>query len=1008
MNVARLKPAGILASSRLVPGIVVAACLTLALLVAADPAAAEPGFQTEPPSGSTVTLREGNTGSLRLRLAEAPTGDVNVTVRSSDTSALTVASSMLTFTASNYDTWRTVYLAAEQDGDKVSESVTVTLAASGGGYDDVEATRTYDVTDNDNPAIEVEQKWSWFGYGRLAVWEGDPSVAFWARLSQRPTGLVTVTVASDDTAVATASPGTLYFTPANWDRAQMIAVTATPDANTTDDVTDINLSASGGGYDSAGASKGILAKDAGVAAAIVFDRDWVHLHEDAQPTSFPVTLASAPSSDVTVTVTSGDTGALTVDADPNTAGNQGSFTFTTTNWNVPRRITVAAVQDADSRDETVDVTFAFGGQTARMLVRVHDAEDAMNRFTVAPAVVKMEEGKTAEVDIGLTNEPTADVTVSNWRVLGQGHTKDSAVSVSPATLTFTKANWTETQTVTLTAAEDADANNEGIWIIFDSSGGGFRFPSNHFRSFFVTVSDDEAAASSAGLVISPARLTLVEGTNGAVAVNLASKPSGNVHLVIDNNTDFPRRSGVTPVEPRWSAVFTPGNWNVPQTLSVGLEWYDGSASHHPLHGANDRTVEIELVGYKGAPEYVGVSGKVAMTAVPAGTAAFAASPDRLALAVGEAETFRVSLSRMPTGTVTVSAASSATDTATVGSSSLTFTAADWNIGQVLTVTGVAAGSANVNLSASGGGYGSATLAVPVAVSTGGASPGVSVGHERLLLKEGFSETFDVTLATRPAGAVTVGIASDNAGALTLSGASLSFTQDNWNTAQTVTVTANTDVNTDDDFANLTFTPTTTNYTGAQAATVAVHVIDEDAPTVVFSTPSVTTGNITATFSGAVSVGSTHVHRFWPERLKQLFTLKRDGQEGSDIGFHASINGNTVTLDPHDLPVGTVYVAVSDQYWSDRGVQGRHAHATFTVAAPPGGPSSSDQTLSALLDKDLTLRHVSGGTVGCLDVQWADAKDGQNVQTWECNGTNAQKWQLQQAHGRRAEGTATGW
>ena len=271
---------------------------------------------------------------------------------------------------------------------------------------------------------------------------------------------------------------------------------------------------------------------------------------------------------------------------------------------------------------------------------------------------------------------------------------------------------------------------------------------------------------------------------------------------------------------------------------------------------------------------------------------------------------------------------------------------------------------------------------------------MSVGHERLVLKEGFRETFNVTLATRPAGAVTVGIASDNASALTLSSTSLSFTQQNWNTAQTVTVTANTDANTDDNFANLTFTPTTTNYSNAKAATVAVHIIDEDAPEVVFSTPGVTTGAITATFSGAVSVASTFVHRFWPERAKQLVTLKRDGPEGTDLAFRTSVNGNAITIDPHDLPVGTVYVAVSDQYWSDRGVQGRHAHATFTVAAPSGGPSSSDQTLSALLDKDLTLRHVSGGTVGCLDVQWARAKNGQNVQTWECNGTNAQKWRLE--------------
>ena len=121
MTLASLPPADRLASSRTPPrrarlGYLAPAPL-LALLLAAAPAAAAPGFETDP-SSSTVSIAEGETGSLKLRLSEAPTGDVNVPVRSSDTSALTVASSMLTFTASNYDTWRTVYLAAEQDGDK--------------------------------------------------------------------------------------------------------------------------------------------------------------------------------------------------------------------------------------------------------------------------------------------------------------------------------------------------------------------------------------------------------------------------------------------------------------------------------------------------------------------------------------------------------------------------------------------------------------------------------------------------------------------------------------------------------------------------------------------------------------------------------------------------------------------------------------------------------------------------------------------------------------------------
>ena len=725
---------------------------------------AAPGFQFDP-STASVSITEGESKSFRIRLTEVPTGDVTVSVRSSDTTALAVATSSLTFTTSNFNTYRTVYLAAEQDSDKVSESVTVTVAASGGGYGNVSSTFTYAVTDNDSPALELETR-VWWLYGKPAALELAGPAWLGIRLSQLPTGPVTVAVGSADAAVATAGPATLRFTRANWDRVQHFSVTATSDANTTDDETNILFTASGGGFDNVTASMEFKAVDT-IGSEIIFDREEVYINEDAAPTSFPVRLASAPPSDVTVTVTSNNTGAATVDADPATAGNQGSFTFTTTNWNVPRRITVNPVEDANTSRDTATITFAFGGKTSTMTVYVRDADTTPSRFTVAPTVVKVQEGGTATFTIGMTHAPTGDVTISNWNVSGRDDSKDSAVTVSPSTLTFTTQDWNQRKTVTLTGVQDADDDNESVLITFDSSGGGFSV-SSYYKYLYAMVVDDDAATSSAGVVISPARMTLVEGASSSFSVRLASKPSDDVKFAISESGDFPRGNGVGVAAGGISyAVFTPTNWNVPQSMGLTLSWYDGADPWHPLHAGNDRTVEIEIAGYRGAREYMGVSAKMAMTAVPASEPALAASPDRLALNVGETSGVNVSLSRMPTGTVTVSAASSATGTATVGSSSLTFTPANWNIAQLLTVASGTSGSANVNLSASGGDYGSASLAVPVVVSAGSASPGVSVDLDRLVIKEGFGNTLNVRLATQPAGAVTVGVARSTS-AVTLS------------------------------------------------------------------------------------------------------------------------------------------------------------------------------------------------------------------------------------------------
>ena len=38
-----------------------------------------------------------------------------------------------------------------------------------------------------------------------------------------------------------------------------------------------------------------------------------------------------------------------------------------------------------------------------------------------------------------------------------------------------------------------------------------------------------------------------------------------------------------------------------------------------------------------------------------------------------------------------------------------------------------------------------------------------------------------------------------------------------------------------------------------------------------------------------------------------------------------------------------------------------------------------------------VRHVTDDSTACLDVSYGDATNGQDVWTWECNDTDAQKW-----------------
>ncbi len=104
----------------------------------------------------------------------------------------------------------------------------------------------------------------------------------------------------------------------------------------------------------------------------------------------------------------------------------------------------------------------------------------------------------------------------------------------------------------------------------------------------------------------------------------------------------------------------------------------------------------------------------------------------------------------------------------------------------------------------------------------------------------------------------------------------------------------------------------------------------------------------------------------------------------------------------------------DKYWSvDGGVQGDSEVATWEVTSSSPVLEGfvlhgaqllpSNQNPADLLGQNLTIMHESLLATGCLDVQWAHARNGQNVQTWECNGTNAQVWRLE----RRTAGDEAG-
>ena len=103
-------------------------------------------------------------------------------------------------------------------------------------------------------------------------------------------------------------------------------------------------------------------------------------------------------------------------------------------------------------------------------VAVTNTDNDVAGITVTPTAGLMttEAGGTATFTVVLNTQPTADVTIA----LSSSDTTEG--TVSPASLTFTTANWNVAQTVTVTGVDDAVVDGDVAYTIVTARGGEHR------------------------------------------------------------------------------------------------------------------------------------------------------------------------------------------------------------------------------------------------------------------------------------------------------------------------------------------------------------------------------------------------------------------------------------------------------------------------------------------------------------------------------------------------------
>ena len=335
---------------------------------------------------------------------------------------------------------------------------------------------TITVNDDDTARVRVSQE-------SLSVLEGDSGI-YTVVLNTQPTGTVTITASSGDTTVATVMPSSLTFTTSNWDMPQTVRVSSVEnDVASEDQTISVSHGISGGGYGSISvADVTITVNDDDTARVRVSQESLSVLEGDSG--IYTVVLNTQPSGPVTVTASSGDTAVATV--------TPSSLTFTTTNWNTPKTVTVSSVKDDDvaSGDERVSISHTvsgYGDVSSANAVTVTVSDDDTAGVSMSPTSLTLNEGDSDSYTVVLESEPTATVTITP-------SSDNSDMTLSPGHLTFTATTWNTPQTVTVTALQDDDNEDETVAISHRVRGYGSISGAD---AVTVTVRDDDEATGEA-------------------------------------------------------------------------------------------------------------------------------------------------------------------------------------------------------------------------------------------------------------------------------------------------------------------------------------------------------------------------------------------------------------------------------------------------------------------------------------------------------------------------------
>ncbi|WP_156013475.1 COG1470 family protein, partial [Thioalkalivibrio sp. HK1] len=604
------------------------------------------GLVTSPES---LDIDEGSEASLSVRLNRSPSSSLSVSL-ANESDDITLTPSSLSFDSTNWRDEQTVQISARHDDDAEHDTDTITLSANNVQSKEINAT-VYDDEKIISLVISPENlDISEGGAGSLAI-----------SLGHKPTGGISVSLSNENSDIVL-SKSSLEFIPSNWNKPQIVTVTAMQDNDNTDDADTITLSGTNV------MNKTIpITIDDDESITLVVSPDSLDIHEGGAG-SFSVRLSHRPAKDISVLLSNENSDIIL---------DEQQIVFNASNWNMMQEVTLRAIQDDnDAADETDIISVSATGFTKKT-IDVDIDDDETLALMVTPERLDINEGDTGSFTMRLNYRPAEEVLIYLTNI-NSDIKIDKNLTLKGTSMTLHPSSWNIPNTVNLTAIHDDDFVNDTDTISIVASG--------------VADKEIDITIHELSLSVSHDSLDIDEGNSRSFEVSLSREPRDDVTVMLSkNNPDITLSDS--------SLRFNSSNWSTRQEVTVTVAEDDDTIPDIETITLNASGGGYDSIARKSVNVKVKDNDEVGLVIVT--------DADPLTVGEGESNTFTVRLKTEPSANVTLTLTQPTNTDVTVDLTSLTFTPSTWNVAQTVTVSAAednddtADESASISVSATG-------------------------------------------------------------------------------------------------------------------------------------------------------------------------------------------------------------------------------------------------------------------------------------------------------------------